>query len=183
MKRLRVFLGTLLNINKIALTRIQYTVNDCHFWDTCFLFCIDSYTIHYNTRYDKRSGPIRCVCKAAERRGSESLKSSEVTTRREEESEANRRRKRKQMRHSPAFSCREFENVVFTHMLFPKPFRPSETPRREALCFARVQDFKEGSRAAIGGGVLDNYQYRIQAPWSLAFGAGSSERSSELLKW
>ena len=28
---------------------------------------------------------------------------------------------------------------------------------------ANVQDFKAGSRAAIGGGVLDNYQYRIQA--------------------
>ncbi|CAK9099419.1 unnamed protein product [Durusdinium trenchii] len=28
------------------------------------------------------------------------------------------------------------------------------------------KDFKEGSRAAIGGGVLDNYQYRIQvSPW------------------
>ena len=24
------------------------------------------------------------------------------------------------------------------------------------------QDFSAGSRAAIGGGVLDNYQYRIQ---------------------
>ena len=29
---------------------------------------------------------------------------------------------------------------------------------------AAPKDFKEGSRAAIGGGVLDNYQYRIQAP-------------------
>ena len=26
----------------------------------------------------------------------------------------------------------------------------------------RPQDFSAGSRAAIGGGVLDNYQYRIQ---------------------
>ena len=31
---------------------------------------------------------------------------------------------------------------------------------------ALLQDFSAGSRAAIGGGVLDNYQYRIQvSPW------------------